>query len=31
LFSSIRWDLMPDCPSPTGAISRVVENVSIHS
>jgi tagatose-6-phosphate ketose/aldose isomerase len=31
LFSSIRWNLMPDCPSPTGAISRVVENVSIHS
>jgi len=30
LFSSIRWDLLPDCPSPTGAISRVVENVSIH-
>lgn len=31
LFSSIRWGLMPDCPSPSGAISRVVQNVIIHS
>jgi tagatose-6-phosphate ketose/aldose isomerase len=30
LFSSIQWGLMPDCPSPSGAISRVVQNVSIH-
>jgi len=31
LFSSIQCGLMPDCPSPSGAISRVVQNVSIHS
>jgi tagatose-6-phosphate ketose/aldose isomerase len=31
LFSSLRWNLRPDCPSPNGAISRVVQNVSIHS
>jgi tagatose-6-phosphate ketose/aldose isomerase len=30
LFSSLRWKLAPDCPSPNGAISRVVQNVSIH-
>jgi tagatose-6-phosphate ketose/aldose isomerase len=31
LFSSLRWDLRPDRPSPNGAISRVVQNVNIHS
>jgi tagatose-6-phosphate ketose/aldose isomerase len=31
LFSSLRWSLQPDCPSPQGAISRVVQNVRIHS
>lgn len=31
LFSSLRFNLKPDCPSPTGAISRVVQNVTIHS
>jgi tagatose-6-phosphate ketose/aldose isomerase len=31
LFSSIGWNLMPDRPSPQGVISRVVQNVSIHS
>ena len=31
LFSSLRWELRPDCPSPNGAISRVVQNVNIHS
>jgi len=31
LFFSVRWNLHPDCPSPNGAISRVVENVIIHS
>lgn len=31
LFFSLQWDLQPDCPSPNGAISRVVQNVSIHS
>jgi tagatose-6-phosphate ketose/aldose isomerase len=31
LFSSIQYGITPDCPSPSGAISRVVENVSIHS
>jgi tagatose-6-phosphate ketose/aldose isomerase len=31
LFSSIQSGITPDCPSPSGAISRVVENVSIHS
>ena len=30
LFSSIRWGLQPDCPSPNGAISRVVQEVSIY-
>src|SRR5207248_2222826 len=30
LFSSIQANLMPDCPSPNGVISRVVQNVSIH-
>jgi tagatose-6-phosphate ketose/aldose isomerase len=31
LFFSLQWNLRPDSPSPNGAISRVVENVSIHS
>jgi tagatose-6-phosphate ketose/aldose isomerase len=31
LFFSLRRGLQPDCPSPTGAISRVVQNVLIHS
>jgi len=31
LFFSLRWNLHPDCPSPNGAISRVVQNVNIHS
>ena len=31
LFFSLRWNLQPDCPSPNGAISRVVQNVSIHA
>ena len=31
LFLSLRSNLRPDCPSPNGAISRVVQNVSIHS
>ena len=31
LFFSLRWKLQPDCPSPSGAISRVVQNVGIHS
>jgi tagatose-6-phosphate ketose/aldose isomerase len=31
LFFSLRWNLRPDCPSPNGAISRVVQNVGIHS
>jgi tagatose-6-phosphate ketose/aldose isomerase len=31
LFFSLRWNLRPDCPSPNGAISRVVQNVRIHS
>jgi tagatose-6-phosphate ketose/aldose isomerase len=30
LFFSLRCGLKPDCPSPSGAISRVVQNVSIH-
>ena len=30
LFFSIRWGLKPDCPSPNGAISRVVQEVSIY-
>jgi len=31
LFFSLRWELRPDCPSPNGAISRVVQNVSIYA
>lgn len=31
LFASIRCGLKPDAPSPTGAISRVVQNVAIYS
>ena len=31
LFFSLQWSLRPDCPSPNGAISRVVQNVTIHS
>jgi tagatose-6-phosphate ketose/aldose isomerase len=31
LFFSLQSNLRPDCPSPNGAISRVVQNVSIHS
>jgi tagatose-6-phosphate ketose/aldose isomerase len=31
LFFSLRWKLRPDCPSPNGAISRVVQDVAIHS
>jgi len=31
LFFSLRWNLQPDHPSPNGAISRVVQNVKIHS
>ena len=31
LFASIQWKLMPDSPSPDGVISRVVQNVTIHS
>lgn len=31
LFFSLQWELRPDSPSPNGAISRVVKNVSIHS
>jgi tagatose-6-phosphate ketose/aldose isomerase len=31
LFFSLRWNLQPDCPSPNGAISRVVQNVKIHA
>ncbi|MGH9615651.1 MAG: SIS domain-containing protein [Acidobacteriaceae bacterium] len=30
LFFSIHCDLKPDVPSPSGAISRVVQNVPIH-
>jgi tagatose-6-phosphate ketose/aldose isomerase len=30
LFSSLHWNLNPDCPSPTGAISRVVGGVKIY-
>jgi tagatose-6-phosphate ketose/aldose isomerase len=30
LFFSLRWKLQPDCPSPNGAINRVVQNLSIH-
>ncbi len=31
LFFSQRWQLRPDCPSPNGVISRVVQNVNIYS
>jgi len=31
LFFSLRWNLRPDSPSPSGAISRVVQNVKIHA
>jgi tagatose-6-phosphate ketose/aldose isomerase len=31
LFFSLRWDLQPDCPSPDGIISRVVQSVKIYS
>lgn len=31
LFFSLRHGLKPDCPSPSGAISRVVQNVKIHA
>ncbi len=31
LFFSLRHGLKPDCPSPTGAISRVVQDVRIHA
>lgn len=31
LFSSLRAGLKPDCPSPNGAISRVVSHVQIYS
>ncbi len=31
LFCSLHHDLRPDSPSPSGAISRVVQNLSIHS
>ncbi|WP_263368736.1 SIS domain-containing protein [Edaphobacter bradus] len=30
LFSSLKLGLQPDCPSPNGAISRVVEHVNIY-
>jgi D-galactosamine 6-phosphate deaminase/isomerase len=30
LFCSLRWNLKPDCPSPTGAISRVVGGIKIY-
>ena len=30
LFFSIRFNLKPDAPSPSGVITRVVQNVSIH-
>ena len=30
LFSSLQWNLRPDTPSPTGAISRVVGGVKIY-
>jgi len=30
LFLSLRYNLRPDCPSPSGAINRVVQNVTIH-
>jgi tagatose-6-phosphate ketose/aldose isomerase len=30
LFSSLKLGLQPDCPSPNGAISRVVSHVNIY-
>ncbi|HWO32633.1 MAG TPA: hypothetical protein VNO32_27870, partial [Candidatus Acidoferrum sp.] len=30
LFCSLRLGLQPDCPSPNGAISRVVSHVNIY-
>jgi tagatose-6-phosphate ketose/aldose isomerase len=30
LFSSVACGLMPDSPSPTGAIGRVVQNLDLH-
>ena len=30
LFFSLRSNLKPDCPSPNGAISRVVGNISVY-
>jgi tagatose-6-phosphate ketose/aldose isomerase len=30
LFCSLRLGLKPDCPSPTGAITRVVSSVNIY-
>ena len=30
LFSSLRFGLQPDCPSPNGAISRVVSHLNIY-
>jgi tagatose-6-phosphate ketose/aldose isomerase len=30
LFSSLELDLMPDTPSPNGAISRVVQTIEIY-
>ncbi len=30
LFFSLRWGLKPDSPSPTGAITRVVQNVTMY-
>ena len=30
LFFSLRFGLRPDCPSPNGAIARVVQNVALH-
>ncbi len=31
LFFSLRWNLMPDRPSPNGTINRVVQNVKIYA
>jgi D-galactosamine 6-phosphate deaminase/isomerase len=31
LFFSLRWNLTPDRPSPNGAITRVVQNVTIYA
>lgn len=30
LFSSLKVGLKPDCPSPSGVISRVVSHVAIY-